>query len=193
MATHMPNFEVLQELLDSHPPTPAGICEAIATIFQIKPTEVGLLVVEREFLKFLFPAELQAAGFIPLSSSAVAARCAVEKKALLFNRFPMVPHHTVFEQIKLNDAKPLAELPDPIQKLMSAPVMSDEGTVLGVIQVCRKGMTPGIAGPDFTGSDLRFLERAARRIAAMMLNFPASAQLAGDMMGFQKPRKQAQA
>ena len=190
----MLNFEVLQELLDSHPPTPAGICEAVAKMFVVKPTEIGLLVVERDYLKFLFPAELQAAGFIPLSSSAVAARSAVERKALLFNRFPMVPHHTVFEQIKLNDAKPLAELPDPIQKLMSAPVVAEDTTVLGVIQVCRKGMTPAIAGPDFTGKDLSFLEVAARHVAAMMLQFPrSSGQVPREMLGFQKPGKQARA
>jgi len=167
----MPGFEVLQEMLNIDPPTPAGICEAIAKIFAIRPTEVGLLAVEGDLLKFLFPAELQPIGVIPLSSSAVAARTATERKALLFNRFPMVPHRTVFERIHLNDAKPLSELPDPIQKLMSAPVVGADGLLLGVLQVCRKGMTPAIAGMDFTGSDLRLLERVATRVAMMMANF----------------------
>lgn len=183
--TYMPILEELQGLLDIDPPTPASLCEAIARIFGVKATEVGLLAVEGDFLKFLFPSELQAAGVIPLSSSAVAARSAAAKQAVLFNRFPHVPHHTVFEQIKLNGAKPLSELPDPIQKLMSAPVVGENGLVLGVVQVCRKGMTPGIAGPDFSGSDLRLLEQVARRVAMLMPIFaPVSGAATGGMLRF---------
>ena len=165
----MADLEMLQELSNLDSPTPAGICEAIAKVFAIRPTEVGLLAVEGEHLKFLFPAELQSVGVIPLESSAVAARCATDRKALLFNRFPMVPHHSVFERIRLNDAKPLSELPDPIQKLMSAPIVGADGVLLGVVQVCRKGMTPAIAGADFTGNDLRMLERVAKRVSTMMM------------------------
>jgi GAF domain-containing protein len=167
----MPSFEELHELLDIDPSSPSGVCEAIARIFEVRSTEVGLLAVDGDFLKFVFPAELQAAGVIPLSSSAVAARSAAQKQAVLFNRFPHVPHHTVFEQIKLSDSKPLSELPDPIQKLMSAPVIAEDGSVIGVLQVCRKGMTPGIAGADFTGADLRLLEAVARRVSAMVASF----------------------
>ncbi|HVZ16470.1 MAG TPA: hypothetical protein VG897_05100, partial [Terriglobales bacterium] len=136
---YMSNFEVLQELLGFDSPTPAGVCEAISKVFQMRPTDVGLLALEGDHLKFLYPAELQSAGVIPLASSAVAARCAGDRKSLLFNRFPLVPHHTVFERIRLNNAKPLAELPDPIQKLMSAPIVGSDGVLLGVVQVCRKG------------------------------------------------------
>ncbi len=60
---------------------------------------------------------------------------------------------------------PLAEMPDPIQKLMSAPIISEDENVLGVMQVCRKGMTPGIAGIDFTEEDLALLVIAAGMIA----------------------------
>jgi hypothetical protein len=153
-----------------------------------------LLVVENDFLKFLFPAEFQSVGVIPLSSSAVAARSATERQALLFNRFPMVPHHTVFERIKLNGAKPLSELPDPIQKLMSAPIVGSEGVLLGVVQVCRKGMTPAIAGADFTGRDLRTLERVAKRVAAMMmLGLEARREPGREPLPFRKPGKRANA
>ena len=190
----MADFEVLQELTNLDSPTPAGICEAIAKIFAIRPTEVGLLAAEGDHLKFLFPVELQSVGVIPLASSAVAARCATERKALLFNRFPMVPHHTVFERIRLNDAKPLAELPDPIQKLMSAPVVGSDGMLLGVVQVCRKGMTPAIAGTDFTGSDLRMLENVAKRLAGMMmLGIDLPREPHTQPLRFPKPGKRANA
>jgi GAF domain-containing protein len=167
----MCSFEQLQGLLDITTPGPANICAAIAKIFGVKSTDVGLLTVEGDFLKFLFPVELQSVGAIPLTSSAVAARSATEKQAALFNRFAQVPHHTVFEKITLDSSKPVAEMPDPIQKMMSAPVIAEEGTVIGVVQVCRKGMTPGIAGPDFSGADLQLLERVARRVAFAMQEF----------------------
>ncbi|MGZ4789123.1 MAG: GAF domain-containing protein [Terriglobales bacterium] len=194
MATHMADLEVLQELSNLDSPTPAGICEAIAKIFAIRPTEVGLLAVEGDHLKFLFPVEFQTVGVIPLSSSAVAARSAIERKALLFNRFPMVPHHTSFERIRLNDAKPLSELPDPIQKLMSAPIVGADGMLLGVVQVCRKGMTPAIAGADFTGSDLRMLESVAKRVAAlMMLGLNLRREPQKEMLRMPKPGNRANA
>jgi hypothetical protein len=158
----------LEDLLHVSRCTPGRICAEIARIFKVRQTDVGLLWVEGSLLKFLFPIELQSAGAIPLSSNAVAAQTVNKKKAEVFNRFPQVPHHTIFEQIKLKDSQPLAEMPDPIQKLMSAPILGEGGNVLGVIQVCRKGMTPGIAGPDFTTDDIQLLIRAARRIAMLM-------------------------
>jgi len=194
--TVMEDFERLQELLDQKPCTPASICAVVAGIFGVRATDVGLLAVQDEFLTFLFPLELQAAGLIPLTSSAVAARTASNRTPLLFNRFPMVPHHTVFERIKLQEAQPLAELPDPIQKLMSAPIVDDEERVLGVIQICRKGMTPGIAGADFTDENLCLLEQVARRIALIMTEMqvqPDSGRR--DPLRFQndKPGKRASA
>src|SRR5581483_7955263 len=127
------------------------------------------------------------------SSSAVAARSAALKQAVLFNRFPHVPHHTVFEQIKLSDAQPLSELPDPIQKLMSAPIVGENGAVVGVLQVSRKGMTPGIAGPDFTGADLRMLERVARRVALMISDFSPARQSPQGALRFLSVNKRASA
>ena len=171
LAIDMWSFEQLNALLDVIPPGAANLCGAIAKIFAVKTTDVGLLIVDGDLLKFLFPVELQAAGTIPLSSSAVAARSAVERQATLFNRFAQVPHHTIFETIKLDSSKPFSEMPDPIQKIMSAPIIAEDGTVIGVVQVCRKGMTPGIAGPDFTGTDLKLLERVARRAAIAMVEF----------------------
>jgi hypothetical protein len=158
----------LEDLLHVSRCTPGRVAAEIARIFKVRPTEVGFLWLEGEFLKFLFPLELQSAGSIPLTSSAVAARTASSRQAEIFNNFPRVPHHSIFEQIKINGTQPLTEMPDPIQKLMSAPILGDGGLVLGVIQVCRKGMTPGIAGPDFTDDDLDLLRRSARRIAMLM-------------------------
>ena len=178
----------LEDLLHLERCTPGRVCAEIARIFKVSPTEVGLLWCEASCLKFLFPLELQSAGSIPLSSSAIAARTASSKEAGIFNNFPRVPHHTIFEQIKINGTQPLTEMPDPIQKLMSAPILGDGGAVLGVIQVCHKGMTPGVAGPDFTEDDLDLLRRSARRIAMLMpeIEYPGEGKQAPQMLRFKR-------
>jgi GAF domain len=164
----MNSLDSLEELLQVNRCTPGRISSEIAKIFRVRQTEVGLLWLEGDFLKFLFPIELQSAGAIPITSSAVAARTASSKQPEIFNRFPQVPHHSIFEQIKLKDSERLSDMPDPIQKLMSAPLLDENDCVLGVVQVCRKGMMPSIAGADFTDADLDLLVRAARRIAMLM-------------------------
>jgi hypothetical protein len=139
--------------------TPVSICACVAKIFQVNKTEVALLELSGRLLNFLYPAELRSAGAIPLSSSAVAAVTAQSKRAELFNSFTQVRHSSVFELVKLGDSGQDAQV---IQKLMSAPIMTPNGEVIGVIQVSRKAPRPAAAGPDFTPDDLRRLESFAR-------------------------------
>jgi hypothetical protein len=139
--------------------TPESICACVAKIFQVNKTEVALLELSGRLLNFLYPAELRTAGAIPLSSSAVAAVTAQSKRAELFNSFTQVRHSSVFELVKLGDSGQDAQV---IQKLMSAPIMTPNGEVIGVIQVSRKAPRPAAAGPDFTPDDLRRLESFAR-------------------------------
>ena len=149
--------------------TPELACAELARTFNVGPAEVALMRLEKDVLSFLFPVELKAAGFIPLSSSkAVAARTASTRKVELFNNFVIVQHANVFETIKLTT---LGQSDGPgastIQKLMSTPVMDSEQDVLGVVQVCRKGLTQDEAGPDFTLSDLQNLELASKILAKL--------------------------
>ncbi len=138
--------------LEASESTPESICAYVAKMFQVGETEVALLELSGNLLTFLYPAELKTAGAIPLSSSAVAARTAQTKQAELFNGFTQVKHFSVFELVKLGNTG----LDDQvIQKLMSAPVLSANGAVVGVIQVSRKAPRPAAAGPDFTSDDLR--------------------------------------
>jgi len=145
--------------LDSSKSTPEALCARVAEIFQVRETEVALLELTGSLLNFLYPPELKAAGAIPLFSSAVAARTAQSKRAEIFNSFTQVKHFSVFELVKLGDSG----LDDQvIQKLMSAPVLTADGEVIGVIQVSRKAPRPDAAGPDFTAEDLRTLETVGR-------------------------------
>jgi hypothetical protein len=146
--------------------TAERVCAELAKVFHTKPDEVALLKSEKAALRFLFPPGLKTAGSIPLTSPAVAARTAATRSALLSNNFAKVKHVRIFEEVKTGIP---SEMPErmPIQKLMSAPVLTSAGQVVGVVQISRKGFDPASAGPDFTGQDLKLLEQAASVIAAM--------------------------
>jgi hypothetical protein len=141
----------------------------LAKLFAVRSKEVALMRLEKGLLKFIFPEQLKTAGFIPVSSSSsVAAHTAFTKKTQFFNTFTKVKHARVFETVRLatgpeEDQSEQAS----IQKLMSVPVLSTEGKVLGVIQVSRKAFDASSAGPDFTTEDLQQLEVAAKVASTM--------------------------
>ena len=72
----MKNLGPLEELLLETSCTLEQVCLELAKGFGVHGTEIGVLRIEGEFLRFLYPAELQVAGRIPISGSAVAARTA---------------------------------------------------------------------------------------------------------------------
>jgi GAF domain-containing protein len=164
----MTSLEGIEGVLLGRSCTIERLCAELAKLFGVRPTEVGMLRVDGDLLRFLYPAELQSAGSIPLSGSAVAARTAVTKKAELFNNFANVPHRTIFESVKLKDQESENDDQPRIQKLMSVPILGAQDEVLGVVQISRKGVSPGAAGPDFTSEELQELERTARRVATLM-------------------------
>ncbi len=143
------------------------LCAELATIFDVRRDEVALLRVQGNLLKFAYPPELQTAGAIPLSSSAVAARTASSRKAEVFNSFVKVKHESVFEAVKLGSAPASEPQARVIQKLMSAPIVGAGNRVLGVIQISRKGAILAAAGPDFTPGDLQLLEAAGRKVEGL--------------------------
>ena len=134
----------------AQPPLPA-IAEKIAKIIGVRNEEIAILGVSTRWkhLHFLVPEALKNVGFIPLSStSALAPKTVRESRPEIDNNFSAARHAVVFENIKLS-----GESLDPIQKIISAPILFD-GKVVGVIQVSRKGATPAAAGPDFTAEQL---------------------------------------
>ena len=142
------------------------ICADLAKIFHVRKTEIALLRLERNLLKFITPPELGNVGAIPVSSSAVAAHTATTKKAELFNSFNKVKHASIFEMIKLGTQEETDYSEQaPIQKLMTCPIMDSAGHVLGVAQVSRKGFDLASAGADFSVDDLQRLENAAQILA----------------------------
>jgi hypothetical protein len=129
----------------------ASVAEKIAKTLGVRKDEVAILGVSTRWkhLHFIVPEALKNVGFIPLSSiSALAARTARDSRPEIDNNFTTARHATVFEGVKIT-----AEAAEAIQKMISAPILSD-GKVIGVIQVSRKGSNQASAGPDFTADEL---------------------------------------
>jgi hypothetical protein len=128
-----------------------SVAERIAKNLSVRTDEVAILGVSQRWrhLHFVVPEALKNVGFIPLSSkSALAARTTRESRAEIINDFTTVKHASVFEGVKL--AAQNAQL---IQKIISAPILCG-ASVVGVIQISRKGANARSAGPDFTSEDL---------------------------------------
>ena len=157
------------ESLISESPSSDRVCLKLAQILHVRRSEVALLRLEKGSLKFIFPPELRAAGVLPLSGSAVAARTASTRTPLLSNNFMRVKHVSLFEAVKLGaeTTEDRSQEQMPIQKIMSVPVTSSEGAVIGVVQISRKGLDASLSGADFTGDDLKQLEKAVEIIARM--------------------------
>jgi hypothetical protein len=156
------------EKMVAESPSPERVSAKIAQILNVSRNEVALLRVEKGSLRFVYPPALRAAGVIPMSSSAVAARTVATGTSLLSNNFARVKHASLFESVKLGspqDEQAFEQL--PIQKIMSVPITPGGGKVIGAIQVSRKGLDSSLAGTDFTTDDLKRLEQAAAIFASM--------------------------
>jgi hypothetical protein len=164
------SLDALEDLVAQGDCSVEQLCAELARVFRVRAQEVALLRVDRLMLRFLFPAELSAAGAIPLNSSAIAARTVNTRRADYFNNFVAVQHSTVFESVKF----PAADVPntsmDPltIQKLISVPVFGAFNRVSGVIQVSRKGFDVNSAGPDFTQDDVELCKQAAKVVGVFL-------------------------
>ena len=157
------------ESMLSESPSSDRVCLKLAHILRVRRSEVALLRLEKGSLRFIFPPELRSAGVLPLTGSAVAARTAATRSPLLSNTFMRVKHVSLFEAVKLGagaEEEDRSQEQMPIQKIMSVPVLRS-GNVMGVVQVSRKGLDASLAGEDFTGEDLKQLERAAEILSRM--------------------------
>jgi hypothetical protein len=149
----------------------ARIVAELSKTFNVHNDEVAILKLEKTNLRFIYPAKLANVGSIPLNTNtSVAARTATTKRAEAINHFAQTKHASIFEAVELGKkAQHVAGQKDdkhssPIQKLMTAPVVT-AGGVLGVIQICRKGKSAPEAGADFSPADLQRLVAIATALA----------------------------
>ncbi len=149
----------------------ATLAQQVGKAFGVKGDEVAVLALAHgdKFLRFVVPEKLQKVGDIPLTSTnSLAVRTARDKRPEVINNFATARHPTVFEAVPLGQQRG-----DPIQKIMSAPV-SNEGKVIGVIQISRKGKTGTAAGADFTPKDLGDLVTVAGQIGRCLKRYTIS-------------------
>ncbi len=175
--THKPDDAAIEEIILPENLAPLGavleegithldVSMILAKVFRVQHAEVALLRLEGGLLKFILPDHLRTTGAIPISSKAVAAHTALSKKPEIFNNFARVKHASIFETIRPVGADTEeSSAPAPIQKLMSVPILDRNSTVLGVIQISRKGLDPRFT-QDFSREDLHDLELAAGVLAA---------------------------
>jgi signal transduction protein with GAF and PtsI domain len=138
------------------------VAGAIAKNFKVKPDEVAILKMAPtgKQLEFIVPEKLGKVGTIPMTSTnALAVRTARDRRAEFINNFTAATHPTVFEAVKLSK-----EAGDPIQKIVSVPVLA-EGKTVGILQVSRKGKTTQAAGPDFAAKDVEELTQIATALS----------------------------
>ena len=131
------------------------VAGAIAGLFRLQSDEVAVLEIlpPGKLLRFVLPEKLRAIGSIPMTSNlALAARTARERRSQIINNFASFRHASVFEGVPLG-----RRYDEAIQKMMSAPIVR-ENRVIGVVQICRKGISPTDAGPDFSAADLAELQ-----------------------------------
>ena len=157
------------ESMLSESPSPDRVCLKVAQMLRVRRSEVALLRLDKGSLRFIFPPELRSAGVLPLTGTAVAARTAATRTPLQSNTFMRVRHVSLFEGVKQGAEEEDRSLDQmPIQKIMSVAVAPSGGTVMGVVQVSRKGLDASLAGADFTSDDLKLLEQAAEILARML-------------------------
>lgn len=139
------------------------ITTMVGQAFKAATDEVAIFAIDgqSQMVSFLLPQKLRRAGKLPLSShNALVVKTITENRPSLDNSFSSTPHAFVFEHFKLA----VDSSPQPIQKIMSAPIVVDEH-VAGVIQISRKGTTAESAGADFSASQLSALVCVSAAIA----------------------------
>jgi hypothetical protein len=143
-----------------------SVSGAIAKLLGVRSDEVAIMELHlaSKALKFVLPQKLRAVGSIPLTSSAaLAARTVRERRSDVINNFAQSRHASVFEGVPLGRGQGVC-----IQKLMSMPILQ-EGKVLGVVQISRKGESQQDCGPDFKAIDLKALQGLAEVLARFLL------------------------
>ena len=171
MTTQNSSLATLDHLCGESNCTINQICTELAKVFRVKTDEVAVLKLHGNTLRFLCPTQLRGAGSIPLSSSAIAAKTATQRP-MISNEFIGVRHLAIFEAVPAREENDgTNQGTQPIQKIMSAPIVAEQGLVLGVVQISRKGATPRSAGQDFTSADLTLLESACAIMAPAISRF----------------------
>ena len=142
------------------------VVKYVAGAFGAKTDEVAILFLtsDGKHLRFVAPRRFSDLGTIPVTKrDSIAVNIFGRKTGEAMNNVPMVKHVAFFESVKLRDR------PVPIQKMITVPILMN-GEAVGVAQVSRKGETPGDAGPDFSGADVKKAQDLFQTVAPYLYN-----------------------
>lgn len=149
----------------------AGFLEpALGRTGEDTTSAILMLDPESERLSFAYPHHLASGNYLPADGDSIAGRVVKEKRGLVVNQVSEEPHKDFFERIP--DGQGRVRL---IQKMIAAPFLDKEQTVLGVVEVNRTGETPVDAGPDFTPTDAQNLEKCCKVFAPFVVRSWAAA------------------
>lgn len=140
----------------------AALTDCLGEYFAVEAGEISLFLLDkdRDMLVFTWPRGVKIMGNIPIDAgNCLVARTASTMEASIDNRFATTPHLFIYEQFVTGKPGSL-----PIQKIMSAPVVSGS-ELKGVIQVGRKGGDLESAGADFSEKNLEDLSAFAALFA----------------------------
>jgi len=119
-----------------------------------------MVLAEHEQLTFTFPRHLANGNVLPINRDSFAGRVVLQKEVLIENNAAKEVHKDVFERI-----------PGPgggariIQKIVAAPILAEQGEVLGVVEISRTGENSAAAGTDFSAQDGENLRKSCRIFA----------------------------
>lgn len=124
-----------------------------------------MLDAEDERLSFAYPRHLASGNYLPSDPDSIAGRVVKAKKGMVFNKVAEEPHKDFFERIPDDDGSVR-----PIQKMIAAPLLDQDGNVFGVVEVNRTGKDLNDAGPDFLPADAQNLEKCCKAFAPFVLH-----------------------
>ncbi|MBI5142676.1 MAG: hypothetical protein HZA20_10900 [Nitrospirae bacterium] len=136
----------------------------LAEAFAVNADEVAILLLadNGQMFRFGYPIKLYVGkmNVFPVGSQSIAAQVFRAKLGRVDNDATKVRHLSFYEQIRLSDRP--ASL---IQKMMTAPIVTPTGKVIGVSQISRKGTSLEDSGAAFSQSDLIQLVDISRATA----------------------------
>jgi hypothetical protein len=137
----------------------------VAQTFKVPAENVAILLRTDDSLRLKFehpPVLAEGVNTFPLATASLAGEVVKSMRGLAENKFIGTKHLAFYERIHKKDQSGA-----PIQKLLAAPIMSDQVCV-GVIEVSRRGASAAEAGPDFTHLDQTALGNICSGIAGYL-------------------------
>ncbi len=129
------------------------LLRALARDLEKGAVAILMRLPDSDQLTFAYPFHLAHGNTLPVDRESIAGRVVLSKKPSVENDVPNEPHRDFFERIP--DTEGAVR---PIQRMIAAPLVTAEGEVIGVVEICRTGSTP----PDFSPQDAENLGKCCR-------------------------------